>query len=94
MDVTEEAETGLVVETVGHNELRPAVEGDVEGVGIAEALRVAAEDELLLVLAEVFEDVVRDVGVGELVLDDRDAGHEGVDARCPLGREVVGGGGD
>jgi len=63
-------------------------------VGVAEALGVAAEDELLLVLAELLEDVVGDVGVRELVLDDRDARHEGVDAGRALGGEVVGGGGD
>src|SRR5438067_585865 len=77
VDVAEEAEAGLVVEAVGDHELGPALERDVEGVGVAEALGVAAEDELLLVLAELLEDVVGDVGVGELVLDDRDARHEG-----------------
>src|SRR5438445_1321961 len=94
VDVAEEAEAGLVVEAVRDHELGPAVEGHVERVRIAEALRIAAEDELLLVLAELLEDVVRDVSVRELVLDDRDAGHEGVDAWRALGGEVVGGGGD
>jgi hypothetical protein len=31
------------------------------------------------------------MGVSELVLDDRDPGHEGIDARCSLGGQVVGG---
>src|SRR5207247_6784185 len=74
VDVAEEAEAGLVVEAVGDHELGPALERDVEGVGVAEALGVAAEDELLLVLAQLLEDVVGDVGMTELGLDGRDAG--------------------
>ncbi len=94
VDVAEEAEAGLVVHAVGDDELGPAVEWDVEGVGVTEALGIAAEDQLLLVLAELLEDVIRDVGVRQLVLDDRDPGHEGVDRRSPLGGEVVRGGRD
>jgi hypothetical protein len=48
----------------------------------------------VLVFAELLEDVIRDVGVSQLVLDDGDAGHEGVDGRGPLGCQVVGRGGD
>ena len=94
VDVSEQAEAGLVVEEVGRDQLGPALQGDVEGVGIPEGLGITREDELLLVLAQLLEDVVRDVGVRQLVLDDRDPGHEGVDARGPLGGQVVGGGGD
>ena len=70
MDVSEQAEAGLVVEEVGSDQLGPALQGDVEGVGVAEGLGVTREDQLLLVLAQLLEDVVRDVGVRELVLDD------------------------
>src|ERR1700687_2953663 len=77
VDVAKEAEAGLVVHAVGDHPLGAAVDRDTEAVRVAEALGVAAENQLLLVLAEVLEDVVRDVSVGELVLDDRDPGHEG-----------------
>src|SRR5438132_2608253 len=51
VDGAQKAEAGLVVEAVGDDELGPGVERDVEGVGVAEGLRVAAEDQLRLVLA-------------------------------------------
>ena len=91
MNVAQQAEARLVVHAVGDHELGPAVERDVEGIRIAKALRIAAEDELLLVLAELFEDVIRDMGVSQLVLDDGDAGHERVDGGRPLRGEVIGG---
>ena len=94
MDIAEQAEAGLVVEAVRDHELGPGVQGHVEGVGVAKALRVAAEDQLFLVLAELLEDVVRDVRVRELILDDRDPGHERVDRRGALGGEIVGRSGD
>src|SRR5256886_6678610 len=94
MDIAEEAEARLVIEAVGDDELGPAVERNVERVGVAEAFGVAAEDELLLVLAELFEDVVRDARAAQLILDDRDTGHESVDRGGALRGQVVGGGGD
>ena len=90
MDVAEQAESRLVVERVRDRQLGPRLERNIERVRVAERLRVPLEDQRLLVVAELLQDVVCDVRVGKLVLDDRDAGHEGVDAGSALGGHVIG----
>ena len=66
--VGEQHEAGLVVERVGHDELVPGVERDVERVGVLERRGLALVDEPAHVDAEVAEQPVADVRVGELVL--------------------------
>ena len=90
VDVGEQHEAGLVVERVGHHQLVPGVERHVEGVRVLERLRVALVDQLVHAHAEVAEQPVADVGMGELVLDDRDGRAEVVERRRVGGGAQVG----
>ena len=90
MDVPQQAEAGLVVHRVGDHQLGPALQWDVKRIGIAKGLRIPFEDQCLLAFAQLLEDVVGDVRVGQLILDDGDPGHEGVDAGRLARRQVVG----
>ena len=88
--VGEQDEPGLVVERVGEHELAPGVERDVEGVRVLERGGIALVDQPVHVDAEIAEQPVADVGVRELVLDDRDRRAVVVQRRRVLGRPEVG----
>ncbi len=80
-DVAQEHEAGAVVEPVRDHHLRPRLERDVERVRVAEVGGVALVDQGVGVDPEVSQHAVGDVRVAELVLDDPDHGHEGLESR-------------
>jgi len=87
---TSESSTNpAVVERVGQHELVPRVERDIERVGIFERLRLSLVDQRRHVDAEVAEQPIADVGVGELVLDDRHRRAVVVERRGVLGGAEV-----
>ena len=64
VDVTQEAESGLIVHRVGDDQLGPALQWHVERIRIAEGLRIPLEDQGLLAFPQLFEDVEGDMGMG------------------------------
>ena len=68
MHVGEQRNARPVEEAGSHDELSPVVEGLIEAIGMLELVRLTSVYEVLLRLADILEQAVRDVRVRKLVL--------------------------
>ena len=79
IDIAEQDIARAVIEGVGDDQLVPAIERHIEGVGVLPLDRLAPIDQLFGIDAEVAQQAIGDVSVAQLILNDGDGRAEGVD---------------
>src|SRR5437870_386307 len=78
-NIAQQCVASAVIESVGNDQLDPAIQRHIKGVGIFELMRVALKDKFFGIHPQITQQSVSNMRVAQLILNDRDGGAKSIE---------------